>query len=48
MRFLTEGAYSLTPISEEKLEKYGLAPDVVPEEKGMDTLNIFVIELFHA
>ena len=40
VRFLTEGAYSLTPISEEKLEKYGLEPDAVPDEKGMDTLNI--------
>ena len=40
VRFLTEGAYSFTPISEDKLEKYGLAPDTVPDEKGMDTLNI--------
>ena len=40
VRFITEGAYSLTPISEDKLEKYGLAPDTVPDEKGMDTLNI--------
>ena len=40
MRFLTEGAYSLTPLSEEKLETYGIAPGTVPDEKGMDTLNI--------
>ena len=40
VRFLTEGAYSLTPLSEEKLETYGIAPGTVPDEKGMDTLNI--------
>ena len=40
VRFLTEGAYSLTPLSQEKLEKYGLDPDTAPNEKGMDTLNI--------
>ena len=40
VRFLTEGAYSFTPFSEEKLEQYGLDPDTVPDEKGMDTLNI--------
>ena len=39
-RFLTEGAYKLTPLSDDKLEKYGLNPDTVPDEKGMDTLNI--------
>lgn len=40
MRFLTEGAYSIKPFSEENLEKYKLSPDTVPDEKGMDTLNI--------
>ena len=40
LRFLTEGEYSLTPFSEDKIEKYGLAPDTMPDEKGMDTLNI--------
>ena len=40
VRFLTEGAYSLTPLSGEKLEQYGLDPDTVPDEKGMDTLDI--------
>ncbi len=40
VRFITAGAYSLTPLSEEKLEKYGLDTDSVPNEKGMDTLNI--------
>ena len=39
-RFLTEGAYSFTPLPEEKLEKYGLDPNTVPDKKGMDTLNI--------
>ena len=40
LRFLTEGEYSLTPFSEDKIEKYGLDPDIMPDEKGMDTLNI--------
>ena len=40
VRFLTEGAYSIKPFSEENLEKYKLNPDTVPDEKGMDTLNI--------
>lgn len=40
VRFLTEGAYSLIPLSEEKLEQYGLDPDTVPDERGMDTLDI--------
>ena len=40
VRFLTEGAYNITPLSEEKLEQYGLESDIEPNEKGMDTLNI--------
>ena len=40
VRFLTEGAYSLKPLSEEKLELYGLSTDSTPDTKGMDTLNI--------
>ena len=40
LRLLTEGEYSLTPFSEDKIEKYGLDPDTMPDEKGMDTLNI--------
>ena len=40
VRFLTEGAYSLKPLSAEKLEQYGLSPDAVPDTKGLDTLNI--------
>ena len=40
VRYLTEGAYSIKPFSEENLKKYGLDPDTVPSEKGMDTLNI--------
>ena len=40
VRFLTEGSYKLTPLSEDKIEMFGLDPDTVPDEKGMDTLNI--------
>ena len=40
VRFLTRGAYRLQPLSADKLEKYGLRPDAVPDTKGLDTLNI--------
>ena len=40
VRFLTEGAYSLKPLSADKLEQYGLNPDAVPDTKGLDTLNV--------
>ena len=40
VRFLTKGSYKLTPLSEDKIEVFGLDPDTVPDEKGMDTLNI--------
>ena len=40
VRFLTKGAYSLKPLSKEDCVKYRLDPDTVPDEKGMDTLNI--------
>ena len=40
VRFLTEGAYVLTPLSAEKCEKYGVAPDARPSEEGLDTLDI--------
>ena len=43
LRFLTEGEYSLTPFSEDKIEKYGLAPDTMPDEKGMGTNQQFPI-----
>lgn len=38
-RFLTEGAWKLTPFSPEKCAEYGIDPDVVPSTDGLDTLN---------
>lgn len=40
VRFLTEGAWSLSPLSAEKCEQYGLSPDALPCTDGLDTLNI--------
>ena len=40
VRFLTEGAWSLTPIGREKCETYGIDPDSTPNTRGLDTLNI--------
>ena len=40
VRFLTGEAYCLQPISADKLDKYGLDPDALPDIKGLDTLNI--------
>ena len=39
-RFLTEGAYTLTPLDPKKADKYGVDPEYIPDTKGMDTLNI--------
>lgn len=39
-RFLTKGAWSLTPLSPEKCRQYGLDPDTLPATDGLDTLNI--------
>ncbi|MBR4501958.1 MAG: hypothetical protein IKP22_08725, partial [Clostridia bacterium] len=52
VRFLTEGAWSFTPIDSAKCEKYGISPDTVPSAEGLDTLNIsgsaeFSEEQFH-
>ena len=40
VRFLTEGAWSLSPIDPEKCELYGISPDALPSAEGLDTLNI--------
>ena len=40
VRFLTEGAWSFTPIDPAKCEQYGISPDTVPSAEGLDTLNI--------
>ena len=40
VRFLTRGAYTLTPLDAELAEEFGLDPDVMPDTTGMDTLNI--------
>ena len=40
VRFLTSGAYTLTPLAADIAEKAGLDPDELPDTKGMDTLNI--------
>ena len=40
VRFLTESAWSLTPIDPEKCEKYGISPDARPDTTGLDTLHI--------
>ena len=40
VRYLTRGAYTLTPLSAEFAQKAGLDPDYVPDTTGMDTLNI--------
>ena len=39
-RFLTRGAYTLTPLEADLAKQFGLDPDAMPESKGMDTLNI--------
>ena len=44
VRFLTEGAYSLTPLSQEKLEKYGLDPDTAPNERTL-TKRTFTLSI---
>ena len=40
VRFLTRGAYTLTPMDPERAEEFGVDPDYMPDTKGMDTLNI--------
>ena len=40
VRFLTRGAYTLTPMKADLAEQFGLDPDYLPDTKGMDTLNI--------
>ena len=40
VRFLTRGSYTLTPLEADLAEQYGLDPGVMPDTKGMDTLNI--------
>ena len=40
VRFLTRGAYKLTPIKADLAEEFGLDPNSKPDTKGMDTLNI--------
>ena len=40
VRFLTQGAYTLTPLDPEMAEKFGVDPAYMPDTKGMDTLNI--------
>ncbi len=40
VRFLTQGAYTLTPLDPERAEQFGIDPDAMPDTKGMDTLNI--------
>ena len=40
VRFLTEGAWHLTPIAPEKCLQYGLSPEALPSTAGLDTLNI--------
>ena len=40
VRLLTSGAYTLSPVSADIVEKAGLDPDYVPDTTGMDTLNI--------
>ena len=40
VRFLTEGAWSLTPIDPAKCEQYGIVPGALPDTAGLDTLNI--------
>ena len=39
-RYLTEGAWRLTPFAPEKCAQYGLLPDARPRVDGLDTLNI--------
>ena len=40
VRFLTRGAYTLTPLDPEMAEQFGVDPNAMPDTKGMDTLNI--------
>ena len=40
VRFLTEGAWSFSPIDPAKCEQYGISPETVPSAEGLDTLNI--------
>ncbi len=40
VRFLTEGAWTLTPIAQEKCEQFGISQDTMPSTEGLDTLNI--------
>ena len=40
VRFLTEGAWTLTPLAQDKCEQSGISPDTVPSTEGLDTLNI--------
>ncbi len=40
VRFLTRGAYTLTPLDADRAEQYGLDPEAMPDTSGMDTLNI--------
>ena len=40
VRFLTDGAYTLTPLEADLAEQFGLDPEVMPDTRGMDTLNI--------
>ena len=52
VRFLTQGAYTLTPLDPEMAEKFGVDPAYMPDTKGMDTLNIsgsavFSVDHFH-
>ena len=39
-RFLTEGAWRFVPLSPEKYAAYGLDPDRLPSDQGLDSLNI--------
>ena len=40
VRFLTRGAYTLTPLTAEQAAKYGIDLGRMPDTSGMDTLNI--------
>ena len=40
VRFLTDGAYTLTPLEADLAEQFGLDPEATPDTRGMDTLNI--------
>ena len=40
VRFITEGAWNLVPLSPEKCASYGIDPNKLPSTEGLDSLNI--------